>query len=56
MTLMFDRKKDMFFSGIVILAYSIGGQKIRYSLPQLPSAEQYIWVESKPARVGKTKM
>lgn len=54
--LLFVRKKDVFSSGIVILAWSTGGQKTRYSLPQLPLAEQYLWVDSKPVRISKTNV
>lgn len=53
--LVFVRKKDVFSSGIVILVWSTGGQKTRYSLPQLPLAEQYLWVDSKPVRISKTE-
>lgn len=55
-TLVFIRKKDVFFSVIVILVCSAGGQKTRYSLPQLPSVEQYFWVDSKPVYLSKTKV
>lgn len=55
-TLVFIRKKEVFFSVIVILVCSAGGQKTRYSLPQLPSAEQYFWVDSKPVYLSKTKV
>lgn len=53
--LVFVRKKDVFSSGIVILVWSTGGQKTRYSLPQLPLAEQYLWVDSKSVRISKTE-
>ena len=56
MALVFIRKKDVFFSGIVILVCSTGEQKTRYGLPQLPSVEQYLWVDSKPVHVSKTKV
>lgn len=37
----FIRKRDVFFSGFVILMCSTCGQKTRYGLPQFPSVEQY---------------
>ena len=55
MDLVFIRKKYVFFSG-VILVCGTGGQKIRYGLPQLPSVEQYLWVDSKPVHVSKIKV
>lgn len=56
MAFAFIRKRDVFSSGFVILMCSTCGQKTRYGLPQLPAVEQYLWVDSKPVEVSKTKV
>lgn len=53
MAFAFIRKRDVFFSGFVILMYTTYGQKTRYGLPQPPSVEQYLWVDSRPVEVSK---
>lgn len=54
--LVFIRKKDVFFCVVVILVCSAGGQKKRCSLPQLPSVQQCLWLDSQPAYLSKTKV